>query len=446
MSKDIASFVFVNANQKPEFDEIEFANYFAAKYKLYFFANKFYGPYGSIEEIIISKKIQEEIMPFTKKPSLYVDKLLKTLKRSIGINEIKIQDNLINCLNTSLVVTNKGLVEEKNPSNFVIKFRFNYNKNIKKPTTWISFLKDLLEDEDIVVLQKFMGYCLTPSTKLQQALFIIGQGGEGKSRIGLVMEAIWSNFIIKSKLHKIEQDRFVTATLVNALVFLDDDLSGAKIEDTGILKELISNEGSFFVEQKGKDLSRAKVFTKFMGFGNNILESVNDLSEGWFRRFKFISCKQKTRQTNDVDLIKKLYEELESIFMWCLEGLEMLIKDNWQLGDTASSRACMLELKKEIWTIGNFFYSTLEVNETNSISSKDLTDKYVAYCIDNELMPLPRQTFISEFNKYIKNSADINSKIKRSNHINDGSYGSQCRGYKGVGLKRYKPSKGNSLD
>jgi len=39
-------------------------------------------------------------------------------------------------------------------------------------------------------LQEFMGYCLIPSTKGQKMLFLIGQGGEGKSRIGIVMRRL----------------------------------------------------------------------------------------------------------------------------------------------------------------------------------------------------------------------------------------------------------------
>ena len=41
--------------------------------------------------------------------------------------------------------------------------------------------------DDILTLQEYLGYCLIPSTKGQKMLIITGKGGEGKSRIGLVM-------------------------------------------------------------------------------------------------------------------------------------------------------------------------------------------------------------------------------------------------------------------
>lgn len=60
-----------------------------------------------------------------------------------------------------------------------------YNPDAPQPVTWLHFLSQLLEPEDILTLQEFMGYCFIPSTKGQKMLLLIGKGGEGKSRIGM---------------------------------------------------------------------------------------------------------------------------------------------------------------------------------------------------------------------------------------------------------------------
>lgn len=65
-----------------------------------------------------------------------------------------------------------------------------YNEGAAAPETWLSFLGELLYPEDIPTLQEFMGYCLLPTTKGQKLLMLIGRGGEGKSRIGLVLRAL----------------------------------------------------------------------------------------------------------------------------------------------------------------------------------------------------------------------------------------------------------------
>lgn len=48
----------------------------------------------------------------------------------------------------------------------------NYNKDAPKPEKWLAFLDGLLEADDIVCLQEFMGYCLIPSNRGQKMLLI----------------------------------------------------------------------------------------------------------------------------------------------------------------------------------------------------------------------------------------------------------------------------------
>ena len=52
-----------------------------------------------------------------------------------------------------------------------------YNPEAPQPVTWLHFLSQLLEPEDILTLQEFMGYCFIPSTKGQKMLLLIGKGG-----------------------------------------------------------------------------------------------------------------------------------------------------------------------------------------------------------------------------------------------------------------------------
>lgn len=62
-----------------------------------------------------------------------------------------------------------------------------YNPAAPKPLRWMQFLSELLEEDDIFTLQEYLGYCLLPSTKGQKMMMVIGRGGEGKSRIGLIL-------------------------------------------------------------------------------------------------------------------------------------------------------------------------------------------------------------------------------------------------------------------
>ncbi len=62
-----------------------------------------------------------------------------------------------------------------------------------------------------------MGYCLIPSTKAQKMLFLTGKGGEGKSRIGLVMQSLLGNNMNTGSIAKVETSPFARADLEHEL-------------------------------------------------------------------------------------------------------------------------------------------------------------------------------------------------------------------------------------
>ena len=64
------------------------------------------------------------------------------------------------------------------------------NPNAPQPVTWLRFLSELLEEMDILTLQEYLGYCLIPTNRGQVMMLLKGNGGEGKSRIGVVMQKL----------------------------------------------------------------------------------------------------------------------------------------------------------------------------------------------------------------------------------------------------------------
>ena len=75
-----------------------------------------------------------------------------------------------------------------------------YDPKAPSPDRWLTFLHELLDDADIPTLQEYLGYCLIPSTKGQKMMLIVGKGGEGKSRIGLVLKRLMGCLLYTSYL------------------------------------------------------------------------------------------------------------------------------------------------------------------------------------------------------------------------------------------------------
>ena len=74
-------------------------------------------------------------------------------------------------------------------------------------------------------MQEYLGYCLIPCTKGQKMMFLLGKGGEGKSRIGLVLKKLMGDAVSNGSIQKVETSRFARADLENRLLMVDDDLN-----------------------------------------------------------------------------------------------------------------------------------------------------------------------------------------------------------------------------
>ena len=103
-------------------------------------------------------------------------------------------------------------------------------------------MEELLNPDDILTLQEYMGYMLLPTTKAQKMMLIIGKGGEGKSRIGLVLRELFGNNMYSCSLQKIEVDKFARANLEYMLITVCYQIWFRDFVQVGVLK-------SFFILQ-----------------------------------------------------------------------------------------------------------------------------------------------------------------------------------------------------
>lgn len=145
-----------------------------------------------------------------------------------------------------------------------------YNPDAPQPVTWLHFLSQLLEPEDILTLQEFMGYCFIPSTKGQKMLLLIGKGGEGKSRIGIVLRALLGSNMNTGSIAKVETSPFARADLEHELVMLDDDMKLEALPQTNNIKAIITAELPMDLEKKGQQSYQGDLYVRFIGLGMHL--------------------------------------------------------------------------------------------------------------------------------------------------------------------------------
>ena len=266
-----------------------------------------------------------------------------------------------------------------------------YNENAKPPATWLRFLGELLYPEDIPTLQEFMGYCFLPTTKGQKMLMLIGRGGEGKSRIGLVLRALLGANMATGSIAKIESSRFARADLEHELVMLDDDMKLEALPQTNHIKAIVTAELPMDLERKGQQSYQGDLYVRFLGFGNGSLKALYDRSEGFFRRQIILTTKPKdANRVDDPFIAEKMCDEAEGIFLWCIEGLRRLIANDYRFTLSERTRENMAEAVSDGNNAVDFMRSEgyIRLKADAEASSRDVYAVYKLWCEDNALNPL----------------------------------------------------------
>lgn len=111
------------------------------------------------------------------------------MKLAAYIEDFPPEANKIHLANGRIYIDGTFIPEK--PDIVRTRLPVNYNPDAPEAVTWLSFLDQLLYPEDIPTLQEFIGYCLIPSNKGQRMTIIKGNGDEGKSQIGAVLNSLY---------------------------------------------------------------------------------------------------------------------------------------------------------------------------------------------------------------------------------------------------------------
>ena len=265
---------------------------------------------GEVDEDKLIYEIHQEIRYHARNDvAKKVKRLVEALKIEAYREEWKPQLDRIHLKNGTYYLDERGFVLDKELC--LNRLPVEYQADAAPPVQWLKFLDELLISEDILTLQEYIGYLLIPSTKTQKMLILTGKGGEGKSRIGLLLKKLLGPAAHMEAVLRLETNRFASANLEHKLVMIDDDLNMTALPETRNIKSIVTAEERICVERKGKQATQRQ-----------ILISVKDKPEG---------------RADDPYLIDKLSEELPGILLWALKGLRRLLANQYRF--TLSERA-----------------------------------------------------------------------------------------------------------
>ncbi len=432
----------VNINDK------KFAEWYVKRNELYCINDRFYTRYGQISDNEFRNNIHNIIGGIiTTRLSAKVESLLASVKNE-AFTKLDAPDKYkVQFDNISFDVRH-GKLEECDTFFTLHQIPHNYDAKADCPK-FKRFVNNLFYEEDIPVIQEYLGYCLVPNTLAQTALFIVGEGGEGKSRITILMEHIigHDNVVIGDFIGL--QDKFSTTSLDKQMMFIDDDLSLEALDDTSNFKKIVTAETTMEVEPKGKPKYKTKLYSRILCCGNGAIQSKFDRSDGFYRRLLISKVKPVHYDKPDRTLSDQLDKEIPGIINWLLEGLCRVVRNGFIIEPSVRMTQELQSVRDSSDTIQLFMSDEQFIEYTgdkdDKVSIKQLYDAYESWCQDNNYLVIHKNTFGKVIRKTYK--ANLSKKIMNPQRVSDlisqekvYINKKQVRGVVGIKLKNYKKS------
>ena len=367
-------------------DEVQFGRAFLEQWPLKCVNGTLYTLDGPVEdESEIKQRILENIEEYvTSGLSKKVTNILETIKLLAFSDPFPIEQDCIHLQNGVYHLPDGTFQESRLFCQNRLPVR--YDPKAASPDHWLTFLHELLDDADIPTLQEYLGYCLIPSTKGQKMMLIVGKGGEGKSRIGLVLKRLMGDAASNGSVQKVENNRFARADLERRLLMIDDDMDMNALPKTNYIKTIVTAEAKLDLERKGVQSYQRDIYARFLCFGNGALTSLYDHSDGFFRRQLILTTKDKPADRTDDPL--PCGEDVRRVGRHpaLVSGRAAPAgAERFPLHGQRTSRCQRGTIKRSSNNVIDFMESEgyFRFKADYSISSKEFYDIYKQWCEDN---------------------------------------------------------------
>lgn len=355
-----------------------------------------------VSDLILSSLYDDALYNFRTKKNVS-DKVACLL--SI-IPPLTISDNkgyIVNVKNGLLDLQTKKLMPHT--PNFVSlsQVPINYDPKATAPT-WDKCITEWMSgaeaEEKARLLQQFAGYCLSPSMLYDKALFMVGDGGNGKSTfIEHIAKVIGEDSTSYIDLEDLYSD-FGLDGLIGMKLNIIEEVSGNYYQSNK-LKKLVSGE-LVTIKIKYKPQFKFKPQAKFV-FAVNIFPRVDDTSTATERRICCLTFLNNWRNNPNKELrsdIGLLTQELPGILNWMIDGAIDLDKNKGFIV-TDEQIEMLNEYREENSSVEGFIASCIVLNEFSSITTTDLYAEYDKWVTtEGGRKPKAAITFTKEMKAY----------------------------------------------
>jgi putative DNA primase/helicase len=269
---------------------------------------------------------------------------------------------------------------------------------------WDKCMADWMKGEECegktLLLQQFCGYILSSSMYYDRALFMVGDGGNGKSTfIDTIARIIGPNATSHIDLDGL-YGQFGMAGLVGKRLNIIEEVRGNYYESNK-LKKLISGE-QVTIDMKYKEQFTFRPQAKFV-FAVNQMPRVDDVSTATERRICALTFLNNYRKNPNPELrssIGVLAQESSGILNWMIEGA-ISLQQAKNFVKTEEQTRMLNEYREENSSVEGFIKECVELDANESVESPLLYSEYKKWCqSDGGRKTKAKITFTKEMKAY----------------------------------------------
>jgi len=326
-----------------------------------------------------------------------------------------------------------GYVFPPTPDFFSVNaLSFAFDANAPEPTQWLHFMDTLWPDEPepIALLQEWAGYLLTPDTRHQKILVIIGPPRSGKGTITRILVRLLGAPNVCSPTLTTFGQPFGRQVLIGkmAAIFPDAKISG-RMDTAAITEALlsISGEDQQTIPRKNLPDWTGPLTTRFTILTNEP-PKMDDMSGALVSRFLLLPLIENFLGREDLTLTERLTAELPGILNWARAGW-LRLHERGKFLELAMSEEMRADLRELNSPIHGFMVECCDRSDPHATTARrDLFTAYQRWCKDRGRdHPGTEEQFGSRMNAAFP---DIRSTRPRAN-----SAESRPRYYTGIALK-----------
>lgn len=274
---------------------------------------------------------------------------------------------------------------------------------------WEVFLESSIGDDPmkILLLQEWIGYCLTSDTTMQKMMFFRGLSGSGKGTMIRVLHKLVGPGQAAATSFAGLAGEFGMAPLIGKMICtLADVRTPRKGGESHGLEILLNITGGDEVQinRKFKDhLESQQITARITMAGNSFIE-ITDYEGALMRRLNLIEFSRTFVDAPDRHLDAKLAKEVPGIIVWALAGLKRLRKQGHFTVPPSSIQA-LQEIRTDLSPLSSFIEECCE--RGGEVGKAELFGAWSRWSVERQIDPMSMSKFLGRMRSNAPYAASI---------------------------------------